>query len=55
MREPLAKAVERDLEKAHGANLKDWDGRVSGLDQARPILEVFLRGGYRHMRGWRST
>ena len=52
---PQMKAVERDLEKAHGANLKDWDGRVSGLDQARPILEVFLRGGYRHMRGWRST
>ncbi|HYT00889.1 MAG TPA: hypothetical protein VEO20_09515 [Thermoplasmata archaeon] len=52
---PQMKAVERDLEEAHGANLKDWDGRVSRLDQARPILEVFLRGGYRHMRGWRST
>ncbi len=50
---PQMKAVERALEKAHGAALEDWDGRVSRLDQAGPILRAFVRGGYRRYRGWR--
>ena len=49
---PQMTAVERDLEKAHGALLADWDGRVSRLERAGPILESFLRGGYRRFRGW---
>jgi len=49
---PQMKAVERALEKAHGPALLDWDGRVTGLDQAGPILESFLSGGFRRMHGW---
>ncbi len=49
---PQMKAVERALEKAHGPALVDWDGRVTGLDQAGPILESFLSGGFRRMHGW---
>ncbi len=49
---PQMKAVERALEKAHGPALVDWDGRVAGLDQAGPILESFLSGGFRRMHGW---
>lgn len=44
---PQMKAVERALERAHGPALVDWDGRVAGLDQAGPILESFLAGGFR--------
>ena len=50
---PQMKAVERALGRAHGAALVDWDGRVTSLDQAGPILESFLAGGFRRMHGWR--
>ncbi len=51
---PQMKAVERALEEAHGRALVDWDGRVASLDQAGPILEAFLAGGFRRMSGrWR--
>ena len=50
---PQMKAVERALRRAHGAALVDWDGRVTSLDQAGPILQSFLAGGFRRMRGWR--
>ncbi|HLQ42191.1 MAG TPA: hypothetical protein VK189_04995 [Thermoplasmata archaeon] len=50
---PQMKAVERALQRAHGAALVDWDGRVTSLDQAGPILESFLAGGFRRMHGWR--
>lgn len=50
---PQMKAVERALEKAHGPALEEWDGRLSSLGQAGPILEAFLRGGYRRFRRWR--
>ncbi len=51
---PQMKAVERALEEAHGGALVDWDGRVASLDQAGPILEAFLAGGFRRMSGrWR--
>src|SRR5207245_2819778 len=43
------KAVERALEAAHGVALADWDGRVSSLDQAGPILEALLAGRYRRI------
>ncbi len=46
------KAAERALETAHGAALADWDGRVSTLSQAGPILETFVAGGYGRFRGW---
>ena len=46
------KAVERALEAAHGVALADWDGRVSSLDQAGPILEALLAGRYRRIWGW---
>jgi len=46
------KAVERALEAAHGAALADWDGRVSSLDQAGPILEALLAGRYGRLWGW---
>lgn len=49
---PQLKAVERALLRAHGAALLDWDGRVASLDQAGPILEAFLAGGFRRMHGW---
>jgi len=50
---PQMKAVERAMQRAHGAALVDWDGRVTSLDQAGPILQSFLAGGFRRMRGWR--
>ena len=51
---PQLKAAERALEKAHGPALVDWDGRVASLDQAGPVLESFLAGGFRRMSGrWR--
>src|SRR5439155_430180 len=51
---PQLKAAERALEKAHGPALVDWDGRVASLDQAGPVLESFLAGGFRRMPGrWR--
>jgi hypothetical protein len=46
------KAVERALEAAHGAALADWDGHVTSLDQAGPILATLLAGGYRRLRAW---
>src|SRR5438094_2127592 len=51
---PQFKAAEHALEKAHGPALVDWDGRVASLDQAGPVLESFLAGGFRRMPGrWR--
>lgn len=50
---PQMKAVERAVERAHGPALLDWDGQVAGLDQATPILESFITGGFRRMDGWR--
>jgi hypothetical protein len=48
------KAAERALRRAHGTALADWDGHGTSLDQAGPILESFLAGGFRRMRGrWR--
>jgi hypothetical protein len=41
------KAVERDIEDAAGAALEGWDGTSSNLDRVEPILQLFLRGGYR--------
>ena len=49
---PQMKAAERALQRAHAAALVDWDGRVTSLDQAGPILESFLAGGFRRMHGW---
>ncbi len=57
---PQMKAVERALERAHGPALVDWDGRLSSLDQVGPILQSFLRGGFRRgglrrVRGWNNA
>src|SRR2546428_12989002 len=50
---PQMKAVERAMQRAHGAAFVDWDGRVTSLDQAGPILQSFLAGGLRRLRGRR--
>ena len=57
---PQMKAVERALERAHGPALVDWDGRLTSLDQVGPILQSFLRGGFRRgglrrVRGWTNA
>jgi len=52
---PQMKAAERALERAHGPALVDWDGRLTGLDHVDPILQRFLRGGFRRVRGWHGA
>ncbi len=57
---PQMKGVERALERAHGPALVDWDGRLTSLDQVGPILQSFLRGGFRRgglhrVRGWTNA
>lgn len=44
---PQLRAALEDLERAHGAVLARWDGRMSRLERAGPIFDRLLRGGYR--------
>ena len=48
---PQLRGAERAIERAHGATLEDWDGRVSRLEAVDPILRNLLKGGYRRFHG----
>src|SRR3989337_2103200 len=48
---PQLRGAERAIERAHGATLEDWDGRVPRREAVDPILRNLLKGGYRRFHG----
>ena len=40
-----------DFERRHGAALRDWDGRLERIPDARGIVDALVAGRYAHHRG----